>query len=83
MKQYIEPHLEKGGVAILVSMDVHEAFDSACWPAILERLREAKCSRNLYYLVQDYLKERKAIITINNFNMGKKCNNRVPTGIEH
>ena len=80
MKQYIEPHLEKGGVAILVSMDVHEAFDSACWPAILERLREAKCSRNLYYLVQDYLKERKAIITINNFNIGKNITIGCPEG---
>jgi len=29
VKQYIELHLEKGGVAILVSLDVHGAFDSA------------------------------------------------------
>jgi hypothetical protein len=55
-------------VAIMVSMDVQGAFDSACWPAILQRLREAKCSRNVYYLVQNYLKERKAFITINSYN---------------
>jgi len=29
VKQYIEPHLEKGGVAILASLDVHGAFDWA------------------------------------------------------
>jgi len=65
VKQYIEPHLERGGV------DVHGAFDSAWCPAILQGLHEAKCSRNLYYLDQDYLKERKTIITINSYNMGK------------
>jgi hypothetical protein len=71
VKQYIEPHLERGGVVILVSLDVYGAFDWAWWPAILQGLREAKCPRNIYYLAQDYLKERKAIITINSFNMGK------------
>ena len=58
VKQYLEIHLERGGVAIMVSLDVQGAFDSAWWPAILQRLREAKCPRNLYYLVQDCLKER-------------------------
>jgi hypothetical protein len=42
VKQNIETHLERGGVAIMVSLDVQGAFDSAWWPAILQRLREAK-----------------------------------------
>ena len=54
----------------MVSLDVHGTFDSACWPAILQVLCEAKFPRKLYYLVQDYLKERKAIITVKSFNMG-------------
>jgi len=80
VKQYIEPHLERGGVAIMVSLDVHGAFDSAWWPAILRGLREAKCPRNLYNLVQDYLKERKATITINNLNVGKNLTKGCPQG---
>jgi len=64
VKQYLENHLERGGVAIMVSLDVQRAFDSARWPAILQRLRVAKCPRNLYYLVQDYLKEKEAFIAI-------------------
>ena len=71
VKQYLENHLERGGVAIMVSLDVQGAFDSAWWPAILQRLREAKCPRNLYYLVQDYLKEREAFIAINSYSMRK------------
>ena len=78
MKQYIELHLERGGVVIMVSLDVHGAFDSVRWSAILQRLREAKCPRNLYYLAQDYLRERKAIITINSFNMGKNITRGCP-----
>jgi len=71
VKQYLENHLERGGVAIMVSLDVQGAFDSAWWPAILQRLREAKCPRKLYYIVQDYLKERKAFVAINSYNMRK------------
>jgi hypothetical protein len=63
---------------IMVFLDVHGAFNSAWWPAILLRLREAKCPRNLFYLVQDYLKERKAILTINSFNMGKNMSKGCP-----
>jgi len=80
VKQYIEPHLERGGVAIMVSLDVHGAFDSVWWPVILQRLRETKCPRNHYYLVKDYLKERKGIITINSFNMGKNTTKGYPQG---
>ena len=52
----------------------------AWWPTILEVLREAECSRNLYYLTQDYLKERKANITINNISMEKKITKGCPQG---
>jgi len=80
VKQYIEPHLERGGVVLLVSLDVHGAFDSAWWPAILQGLCKANCPRNFYYPAQDYLKERKAIITINSFNMGKNITRGCPQG---
>jgi hypothetical protein len=80
VKQYIEPHLKRGGVAIMVMLDVYGAFDSAWWPAILLRLREAKCPRNLFYLAQDYLKDGKAIITTNSANVGKNITKGCPQG---
>jgi len=55
----------------MVSRDVQGAFDSVWWPAILQRLQEAKCPRNLYYLFQNYLKEREAFIAMNSYNMRK------------
>jgi hypothetical protein len=58
VKQFMELYLERG-VAIMISLDVQGAFDLACWPAILQRFREAKCPKKRYYLLQDYLKEKK------------------------
>jgi hypothetical protein len=51
VKKCTESHLERGGVAIMVSLDIKGTFDSAWSPAILQRLREVKCPRNLYYLI--------------------------------
>ena len=39
VKQFIEPHLKRGGVAIMASLDIQEAFGSAWWPTILKGLR--------------------------------------------
>ena len=80
VRQYIEPHLNKGGVAIIISLDVQGAFGSAWWPAILQRLRDIKCPRNLYYLVKDYLKERKAVMTVNNSSAEKAITRGLPQG---
>jgi ribonuclease HI len=80
VRQYIEPHLNKGGVAIIISLDVQGAFGSAWWPAILQRLRDIKCPRNLYYLVKDYLRERKAVMTVNNSSAEKAITRGCPQG---
>ena len=65
VRQFIEPHLERRGVVPIGSLDVKGAFGSTWWLAILKGLREAKGSRNLYYLTNDYLKDRMALIAIN------------------
>jgi hypothetical protein len=79
VRQFIEPHLERGVVAIIASLDIQGAFCSAWWPMILKGLRDAKCPRNLYYLIKDYLKERKATIT-NKVSMEKKITKGCPQG---
>ena len=61
-------------------MDVQGAFGSAWWPAILKGLREADCPHNLYYLTKNYLKERKATITINNINREMEITKGCPPG---
>ena len=65
-------------MAVIASLDIQGAFGSAWWPTILKGLRETECPRNLYYLTQDYLKERKATITINNISTEKKITKGCP-----
>jgi len=48
VRQYIEHHSNRGGGAIIIRLDVHGAFGSACWPALLQILRDRKCPSNLY-----------------------------------
>jgi hypothetical protein len=79
-RKFIEPQLEKGRVVKMASLDVRGAFDSAWWPAIIKGLRDAKCPRNLCNLTLDYLKERKAVININNFNIEKRITKECPQG---
>jgi retron-type reverse transcriptase len=80
VRQYIEPHLNRGGVAIIISLDVQGTFGSAWWPVILQGLRDIKCPRNLYYLVKDYLIERKAVMTMNNSSTEKTITRGCPQG---
>jgi hypothetical protein len=61
--------MERGKVAIMASLDVKGVFDATWWPAILKGLGDAKCPRNLYQLMQDYLRERRAVILINSSKM--------------
>jgi len=80
VSQYIELHLNRGGLAIIICLDVQGAFGSAWWLAILQRLRDIKCPRNLYYLVQDYKKWRKAVLTRNNHSVDKTITRGSPQG---
>jgi hypothetical protein len=41
---------------------------------------DIKCPRNLYYLAQDYLTERKAVMTLNNISTGKNITKGCPQG---
>jgi hypothetical protein len=49
-KRFIDPVLENREVAIMTSLDVKGAFDSAPWTGILHCLKELNCSRNVFNL---------------------------------
>jgi len=80
VKQFIEPELEKGKVVIMTSLDVKGAFDAAWWLAILQGLRDAKCPKNLYILTQDYFRERRAVISLNNSAIERNITKGFPKG---
>jgi hypothetical protein len=39
MKDFVEEGMKAGGVLVLVSLDVKDAFDAAWWPSILKSLQ--------------------------------------------
>ena len=48
----------KDKYVLAILFDIKGAFDHVWWPSILYRLREKGCPRNLFLLVDDYLRER-------------------------
>jgi len=68
---HITPLPDRWFVIVAIS-DVQGAFVSAWWPTLRKGTRAAKFTRNLYYLTQDYLKEKKAFLTIHNISLEKK-----------
>lgn len=63
---------DKQQVAIL-SLDIRAAFDNCWWPALLERLREINCPKNIFNLVRSYLQERKAVLGSASKYLTKGC----------
>ena len=49
---------------ILISLDIKSAFDNAWWPAILKRLHQLQCPKNIYNLLHNYLEDRTVSLTI-------------------
>jgi hypothetical protein len=62
----------------MVSLDVKGAFDAAWWPIILQKLRELKCPKNLYYLSASYFSNMRATLSINNYKTRKEVQKGCP-----
>jgi len=45
IKDFVHQGLAAGEIIELISLDVQGAFDAAWWPAILNELREYKCTK--------------------------------------
>ena len=67
-------------MAILVSLDIKDAFDAAWWPSILKTLKEFSCSKNLYNLAKSYFSERTAILTTSSIQMEREVTKGCPQG---
>ena len=42
-------------------LDIRGAFDNVWWPSVLMELKHRECPRNLYILIEDYLRNRKIV----------------------
>jgi hypothetical protein len=72
--------MKQGHIAVLVSLDIKDAFDAAWCPSILKTLKEFNCPKNLYNLAKSYLSERTAIFTTRSMQMEREVTNGCPQG---
>jgi len=54
-----------------VSLDIKAAFDNAWWPLLIHRLRRTQCPRNLFRLVQSYIRDRTATLDFGDASTSK------------
>lgn len=69
---------EKYAVAML--FDISGAFDGVWWPGLLYNLKKRNCPRNLYRLIQSYLRDRIMCISSNNTDVMKTATKGCPQG---
>jgi len=65
-------------IAILVSLDVKDAFDAAWLPSTLKTLKEFNCPKILYNVAKSYFSERTAILTTNSIQMDTEVTEGCP-----
>ena len=64
----------------LLTLDIIGAFANAWHPSILARLREQKCTSNIYNIILDLLQDRTAHITLGNTSISKSVTKGCPQG---
>ena len=79
VKEYLEG-LRQGQVAILLSLDVKAAFDSASWASILSALQNLNCPKNLYMLARSYFSDRTAVLSTNSIHIEQEVSKGFPQG---
>lgn len=62
----------KNEYVIVTSLDIKSAFDSAWWPAIFLRLRHINCPKNIYEILQSYIKDRHVSVSFSDCSVTKK-----------
>ncbi|XP_052754561.1 uncharacterized protein LOC128201476 [Galleria mellonella] len=61
-------------LAVMVSLDIQGAFDSAWWPTIITQLDTMGIDENIRQLITSYLSERKIIINYSGVTINRKTN---------
>lgn len=67
-------------ICAVVTLDVKNAFNSASWQLILEKLLRRNINGNLLRIIQSYLSDRKILLEIGDTKRVFKINSGVPQG---
>lgn len=78
--QTIKQKREEGMMVACIFLDIDGAFDNAWHTALKEKLRKGKCPANWYYLMDNYLKDRRAVYERDGIKIDKTTNKGCPQG---
>ena len=67
-------------IAAVITLDVRNAFNSASWQIILDKLRKRKIDENLLTLIASYLSEREIIVECEGTTQNIEISSGVPQG---
>ncbi|XP_050563633.1 uncharacterized protein LOC126913011 [Spodoptera frugiperda] len=59
---HIRAEIKAKKIVLLISLDIEGAFDNAWWPALKKQMVVKGCPKNLYNLVNSYLKDRNIVV---------------------
>jgi ribonuclease HI len=62
LRKHLDSELLRKKSVVVVSLDIEGAFDNAWWPALKHQLQARKCPRNLYGVIDSYLRDRSVTV---------------------
>lgn len=71
---------EKRELCVVITLDIQNAFNSASWQLILNKLRERKICESLISVIASYLSERKLLLETDSVTKFVNINSGVPQG---
>lgn len=74
LMKHIKEKIQQKQIVVMVSLDIEGAFDSAWWPAILNRLADTGCPINIRRTINSYLENRKIILRYAGEEIVRKTN---------
>ncbi|CAK9834557.1 Putative 115 kDa protein in type-1 retrotransposable element R1DM [Anthophora retusa] len=77
---YIKEGMDKGLYTIAISIDIRNAFNSACWGEIMKELERLKVTKGLRQIIYSYLSNRKGVIETEEGDLQIEINRGVPQG---
>lgn len=62
LMEHVRSGVNNKKIVVMVSLDIEGAFDNAWWPALKLQLIKRKCPKNIYAMVDSYLRDRKIMV---------------------
>jgi hypothetical protein len=78
--KFVKSAYERKGFALIISLDINGAFNSAWWPKIINQLRVKGCPSNLFSIIKSYFSGRESKLWYMNTEVVRQMTVGCPQG---